>query len=91
MRIIRQLSVFGKRLTYVNLSIKEAAMPTRIPINRLPKNTPKNMPMASKRLRRLNAIARSLYFWAVSKRTIAIASFRMDSPKMTVYSFGSTL
>jgi hypothetical protein len=49
--------------------------------------------MASKRLTipRLPAAPPSLYLWAVSKRTMAIASLRIDSPKMIVYSFGSTL
>jgi hypothetical protein len=91
MRMIRQLSVFGNRLTYVNFSIKDAPIPTKIPMSKLPKNTPKNIPIASNRLRMLKDISGDLYFWAVSKRTIAIASFKMDSPNITVYNFGSTL
>lgn len=69
-------------------------MPTMIPIMRLPKKTRKNMPMASKKLamvREPPLLPSGLYLCAVSKMTIAIASFRIDSPKMTVYSLGSTL
>ena len=90
-RMIRQLSVFGNRLTYVNLSISDTPMPTITPMNRLPKKTPKKIPKASKRLMMPKDSAPSLYFCAVSNKTIATASFRMDSPKIRVYSFGSTL
>jgi len=57
-----------------------------MPINRLPKNTSMNTPMDSKRLRIVNfpASAPGLYFCAVSNSTIAIASFKIDSPKMMV-------
>ena len=89
--MIRQLSVFGYLLTYVNLSISDVAIPTKMPISKLPKKTPKKIPMASNRLRMLSLDDVLLYFWAVSNRTMAMASFRMDSPKMMVYSFGSTL
>lgn len=90
-RMIRQLSVLGNRRTYVNLSIREAPIPTMTPMNRLPKKTPKKMPKASNRLTMPNDSAPSLYFCAVSNKTMATASFRIDSPKMRVYSFGSTL
>ena len=60
-------------------------------MNKLPKKTPKKIPMASNRLRILRDISGLLYFCAVSNKTIAMASFRIDSPNMTVYSFGSTL
>lgn len=68
-------------------------IPTITPIIKLPKKTSKKIPIASKSLMifRLLPDAPSLYRWAVSKRTIAMASFSIDSPKMTVYSFGSTL
>ena len=91
MRIMRQLSVLGNRLTYVNFSISDTPMPTMTPMTRLPKKTPKKMPKASKRLRIPSVSAASLYFCAVSKSTMATASFKMDSPKMSVYSLGSTL
>jgi hypothetical protein len=60
---------------------------------RLVKKTSKKMPMASNRLImfRLPETPPSRYLWAVSNKTMAMASLRMDSPKMTVYSFGSTL
>jgi hypothetical protein len=91
MRMIRQLSVLGIRLTYVNLSISDAPIPTMTPMNRLPKKTPKKMPKASNKLTMPSVSALSLYLWAVSNRTMATASLRMDSPNMIVYSFGSTL
>lgn len=66
--------------------------PTTTPIIKLVKKTSKNIPIASNKLMMLRfPAAPSLYLWAVSKRTIAMASFRMDSPKMMVYNFGSTL
>ena len=66
-------------------------MPTMTPMKRLPKKTPKKMPTASNRLKIPSVSAPSLYFWAVSNKTMAMASFRMDSPKIRVYNFGSTL
>ena len=69
-------------------------MPTMIPIIRLPKKTRKNIPIASKKLvmvKELPLLPSGLYLCAVSKMTMAIASFKIDSPKITVYSFGSTL
>jgi hypothetical protein len=84
MRMIRQLSVLGKRLTYVNFSMSDAPTPTMTPMNKLPKKTPKKMPKASNKLIMPNDSAPSLYFWAVSNKTIATASLRIDSPKMSV-------
>lgn len=60
-------------------------------MNKLPKKTPKKIPMASKRLRILRDMSGLLYFCAVSNKTMAMASFKIDSPNMTVYSLGSTL
>lgn len=53
---------------------------------KLPKKTPKKIPMASNRLKMLNASAAppALYFCAVSNNTMAMASLSIDSPKMTV-------
>jgi hypothetical protein len=62
MRMMRQLSVLGIRLTYVNLSINDAPMPTMTPINKLPKKTPKKMPKASNKLIMPSVSALSLYF-----------------------------
>ena len=68
------------------------ANPMASPIIKLPKNTIKNTPMDSKKDRGVSfPTLGSLYFRAVSNNTMAIASLRMDSPKMTVYNFGSTL
>lgn len=69
-------------------------IPTATPIIRLPKNTSKKVPMASKKLMMLKdppLALPGLYLCAVSNNTIAIASLSIDSPNMTVYSFGSTL
>lgn len=67
-------------------------IPTNTPTNMLPKKTSKNSPIASKRFRNVKEPASlSAYFCAVSNKTIAMASLRIDSPKITVYSFGSTL
>jgi hypothetical protein len=67
-------------------------MPTTTPMTKLVKKTSKKMPMASNRLMMFKfPAAPSRYLWAVSNRTMAMASLRIDSPKMTVYSFGSTL
>jgi len=77
----------------VNLSSRLVATPITTPIAKLPKKTNKKTPIDSNKLRivSLPAAAPGLYFCAVSNSTIAIASFRIDSPKMIVYSFGSTL
>ena len=91
----KQLSILGNLRTCVNFSPSVIKMPTATPISKLPKNTIKNIPMASNMVRTLSEPtlwpSTSTYFCAVSNSTIAIASFRIDSPKMTVYSFGSTL
>lgn len=85
-----QLSSFGKRRIYVNLSRSEVPMPTQRPIKRLPKKTRRKVQKLSMSFKGVRPelfsefSADCLYLWAVSKRTIAIASFRMDSPKMTV-------
>ena len=72
--------------------VKAVPTPTITPIIKLVKKTNKKIPMASKRLMTFRfPDAPSLYLWAVSNSTIAMASLRMDSPKMTVYNFGSTL
>ena len=90
--MIKQLSIFGSLLTCVNFNNRLVPKPIITPMNKLPKNTIKNMPMLSKKLKGVKVPTEaSLYFRAVSKSTIAIASFKMLSPKMTVYSFGSTL
>ena len=93
--MIKQLSIFGNLRTWVNLRPKVIKMPTATPINKLPKKTSKKMPIASNRLKTLNEPAllppAVTYFCAVSNSTMAMASLRIDSPKMTVYSFGSTL
>jgi hypothetical protein len=90
---MRQLSIFGKRLTRVYFSARAVPMPTTTPIIRLPKKTSKKIPMASKSVInvRFPAALPSLYRCAVSNKTIAMASLRIDSPNMTVYSLGSTL
>ena len=88
--MIRQLSVFGKRLTSVNFKPNVVRIPTATPMMRLPKNTSKNIPIASKKVKTVSEAAcfpdstSGTYFWAVSKSTMAMASFRIDSPKMTV-------
>jgi hypothetical protein len=66
-------------------------MPMIRPMARLQKKTKRKLHVASKRLRNPSLWPPFLYSLAVSKRTMAMASFRMDSPKMIVYSFGSTL
>ena len=69
-------------------------IPTATPRTKLPKKIKKKYPMASKKPATERAPCLTppgLYRCAVSKMTIAIASLRIDSPKMTVYSFGSTL
>jgi hypothetical protein len=81
---MRQLSVLGKRLTYVNFNMSDAPTPIITPMNRLPKKTPKKIPKASNKLTMPSDSAPSLYFCAVSNNTIATASLRMDSPKMMV-------
>lgn len=92
MRTTKQLSIFGIRRTRVYFRPSAVAIPTTTPTNILPKKTSKNSPIASKRFRKVKEPASlSAYFCAVSNRTMAIASLRMDSPKITVYSFGSTL
>ena len=86
MRMMRQLSIFGSRRTWVSLRRRLVAKPTASPMIRLPKKTSRKMPMLSNRLSTVNfpAVAPSRYFCAVSNKTIAMASFKMDSPKMTV-------
>lgn len=60
-------------------------MPTITPITKLVKKTSKKIPMASKRLMMFKfPAAPSLYLCAVSNNTIAMASLRMDSPKIIV-------
>ena len=92
-KMIKQLSILGSLLTWVNLSRRLVAKPTARPMTKEPKKTSKKTPILSKKLNGVNvpAFAPVLYFCAVSKSTMAIASFRMLSPKMTVYNFGSTL
>ena len=90
----RQLSILGNRRTRVNFNRSAVPMPTMIPMMRLPKKTRKKMPMASKKLAMVKEPPRlpsGLYLCAVSKMTMAIASFNIDSPNITVYSLGSTL
>ena len=92
--MIRQLSILGNRRTRVNFRSRAVAIPTTTPIIRLPKKIRKKMPTASNRLTMVADPPlgpSGLYLCAVSKMTIAIASLRMDSPNMIVYSFGSTL
>ena len=96
--MIRQLSILGNLRTWVYLSPNVVPIPTRTPMNRLEKKISKKIPTASKKLRidkggagTSVSTAFGTYFWAVSKSTMAMASFNIDSPKMTVYSFGSTL
>lgn len=93
MRTIRQLSILGNRRTCVYLSARAVPIPTTTPITRLPKKTSRKMPMASKSVIKVMWFAAlpSLYRWAVSNNTMAMASLRMDSPNITVYSLGSTL
>lgn len=93
MRTMRQLSIFGNRLTWVYFRTRAVPIPTTTPITRLPKKTSKKTPMASNNVKKVKfpAALPSLYRWAVSNKTIAIASLRMDSPNITVYSLGSTL
>ena len=72
-------------------------IPTMTPIAKLPKNTSRKIPMASKRLKILRVptsapgLPLGTYFCAVWNSTMAIASFSIDSPKIIVYNFGSTL
>lgn len=92
MRKTRQLSIFGNLRTMVYFKARAVPTPTITPIIRLVKKTNKKIPMASNRLITFKLpVAPSRYLWAVSNRTMAMASLRMDSPKMMVYSFGSTL
>jgi hypothetical protein len=67
-------------------SARAVPMPTATPMTRLPKKTSKKIPMASKSVIKVKfpAAPPSLYRWAVSNKTIAMASLRMDSPKITV-------
>lgn len=88
----RQLSIFGSRLTCVNFKRRLVPKPMMSPMNMLPKNTIRKIPMLSKKLNGVNLpTLLFLYFCAVSKSTMAMASLRMLSPKMMVYSLGSTL
>lgn len=92
--MIRQLSILGNLRTRVYFNMRAVAIPTTTPMRRLPKNIRKKRPIASNRLTMeseppLGPSGR--YCWAVSNMTIAMASLRIDSPKMIVYSFGSTL
>ena len=76
----------------VNFNSRLVPSPMRRPMIKLPKKTIKNTPIDSKKDRGVSfPTLGSLYFRAVSKSTIAIASFNIDSPKMTVYNLGSTL
>ena len=93
MSTMRQLSILGYFLRSVYFKTRAVPIPTTSPISKLPKNTNKKTPIASKTLMmfKLPEAAPARYPCAVWNNTIAIASFSMDSPKMTVYSFGSTL
>ena len=92
MSTTKQLSILGNLRTCVNLSSSAVAAATTTPISRLPKNTSTKMPMPSRKLRNpISVSSPFLYLCAVSKMTMAMASFRIDSPKMMVYSLGSTL
>ena len=90
----KQLSILGNRRTRVYFSKSAVETPTATPNSILPKNIRKKYPIASKKPDTERApclIPPGLYRCAVSKMTIAMASFKMDSPKITVYNFGSTL
>jgi hypothetical protein len=93
MRTMRQLSIFGNRLTSMYFSARAVPIPTTTPMMRLPKKTSRKIPIASKSVMKVRfpAALPSLYRWAVSNSTIAMASLRIDSPNITVYSLGSTL
>lgn len=84
--MMTQLSIFGSRLMCVSFSSKLVSRPMTTPIMTEPVNTSKKTPILSNKLSTVSfpAVAPSRYFCAVSKSTIAIASFRMDSPKMHV-------
>jgi hypothetical protein len=58
---------------------------------RLPKNSDKKYQMPWRTLHMPIPPPLLPALWADSKMTMATASLRMDSPKMMVYSFGSTL
>lgn len=70
----------------MSLSNRLVATPTTMPIAKLPKKTSMKTPMDSNKLKIVSfpASAPGLYFCAVSNSTMAIASFRIDSPKMIV-------
>ena len=63
MRKTKQLSIFGKRLTRVNFRSNEVATPTMIPKKRLPKKTPRKVPILSKKVNivRLPPVEEFLY------------------------------
>lgn len=86
MRMIKQLSILGMRLTCVFFSRRLVAKPIMMPIMSDPKNTTKKMPILSNKLKMVSVSADApwRYFCAVSYKTIATASFSIDSPKMTV-------
>lgn len=74
--------------------MSDVPMPMSSPMTKLAKKTPKNSPMDSSNVKSVkeplcvstsgSADSVGLYFCAVSKSTIAMASFKIDSPKMTV-------
>ena len=86
MSMIKQLSILGSRRTCVNFSNRLVARPTIIPNAKDPKKTSKKTPIDSNKLKIVSfpLLAPSLYFCAVSNNTIAMASLRIDSPKIMV-------
>jgi hypothetical protein len=77
----------------VYLSPSAASIPTAAPMKRLPKKSLKKIQIPHNRLKTPSVVAPPALeaFCADSKMTMAMASLRIDSPKMMVYSFGSTL
>ena len=87
--ITTQLSSSGKRPSCECLSSNEQPNPYTTPSTVLNENTTKKKPVPGKMLQTDRSMSRNRE--SVSNMTIETASLRIDSPKMMLYSCGSTL